>query len=72
MYTTSIGTIVSLMSIVTFVLVGLTRTRKLFRGDDPFFAMAIEPYEDDIIDLWSLGFMFAVENVDPKVGRLDF
>ena len=32
--------------------------------------MAIEPYEDSIIDLWGLGFMFAVENVDPKVGRV--
>ena len=33
--------------------------------------MAIEPYEDSIIDLWELGFMFAVENVDPKVGRVE-
>ena len=47
-----------------------TRTMKLFLGEDPFFAMAIEPYENETIDLWSLDFMFAVENIDPKVGRL--
>ena len=33
--------------------------------------MAIEPYENETIDLWSLGFMFAVENIDPKVGRIE-
>ena len=33
--------------------------------------MAIEPYESATIDLWELGFMFAVENIDPKVGRVD-
>ena len=33
--------------------------------------MAIEPYESATIDLWELGFMFAVENMDPKVGRVE-
>ena len=33
--------------------------------------MAIEPYENATIDLWELGFMFAVENMDPKVGRVE-
>ena len=32
--------------------------------------MAIEPYENELIDLWALGFMFAVENIDPRIGRL--
>ena len=34
--------------------------------------MAINPYEDEIIDLWKLKFMFAVEALDPRYGRLEF
>ena len=44
---------------------------KLVKGDDPFFAMTTSPYEDQIIDLWALQFMFAVEAVDPRLGRIE-
>ena len=33
--------------------------------------MAIEPYDNEIIDLWALQFMFAVEKKDAKYGRLE-
>ena len=70
-FTTSIGLIVSLMSLAFLGLVAYTRTVKLLTGEDPLFQMAIEPYESATIDLWELGFMFAVENMDPKVGRVE-
>ena len=33
--------------------------------------MVVAPYEDETIDLWALNFMFAVENVNPRFGRLE-
>ena len=27
--------------------------------------------ENQIVDLWKLGFMFAVENIDPRMGRIN-
>ena len=52
-------------------LIAYTRTVKLISRDDPFYAMAIEPYDNEIIDLWALQFMFAVEKKDAKYGRLE-
>ena len=39
--------------------------------EDPFFSMTPMVRSTDAIDLWKLGFMFAAENLDPKVGVLD-
>ena len=39
--------------------------------DDPFFSMTTMVGENSYIDLWQLGFMFAVEDVDPRLGRLE-
>ena len=51
----------------------LSRTHKLYSKEDPFFSMT--PVAKEMkgipIDLYKLGFMFAVENVDPKVGRIE-
>ena len=33
--------------------------------------MTTSPYEDENIDLWALQFMFAVEAVDPRLGRVE-
>ena len=69
-FTTGIGLAVSIFSIVIMSLFAYTRTVKLFNRDDPLFAMSIEPYDDTTIDLWALEFMFAVEDIDPRYGRL--
>ena len=49
------------------------RTSKLISESDPFFTMTTQALEDsnDFIDLWELGFMFAVEKIDPRIGRIE-
>ena len=47
------------------------RTSKLISMDDPFFSMTTMVGENSYIDLWQLGFMFAVEDVDPRLGRIE-
>ena len=47
------------------------RTQKLISMEDPFFSMTPMVRSTDAIDLWKLGFMFAAESLDPKVGVLD-
>ena len=71
-FTTNLGTTVSIISILLLGFVLLSRTIKLVEGADPIFAMVTSPYEDEqTIDLWDLNFKFAVEAVDPKIGRLE-
>ena len=70
-FTTNIGACVSIISILFLGLISLTRTIKLFGGTDPFFAMATRSYDDETIDLWALKFMFAVQDVDPRLGRVE-
>ena len=53
-FTTGIGLLVSILSLVLMSLIAYTRTVKLISRDDPFYAMAIEPYDNEIIDLWAL------------------
>ena len=51
----------------------LVRTSKLISAEDPFFSMTTQVREDTTnpIDLWKLGFMFAVEQVEPRIGRIE-
>ena len=49
------------------------RTNKLISANDPFFSMTTLALEElnDPIDLWELGFMFAIEDIDPRIGRIE-
>lgn len=47
------------------------QTSKLISKDDPFFSMTTVVLDWQQIDLWSLGFMFAIEDIDPRVGRIN-
>ena len=38
--------------------------------DDPFFSMTTMSSDDVMIDIWNMDFMFAIENIDPRVGRI--
>ena len=53
---------------ITFMMI---RTIKLASGDDPFFSMTLLPSDNEAIDLWKLDFMFAIEDLDPRVGRIE-
>ena len=70
-YTTKIGTVCSIISILFLGLIFYTRTVKMFAREDPYFAMVKSLYGGETIDLWALDFMFAIEAVDPRLGRLE-
>ena len=45
---------------------------KLFGHLDPFFSSTTKVKDVDTpIDLWKLGFMFAIDTIDPKIGTLE-
>ena len=48
----------------------VVRTKKLISKDDPFFSMTTLAKENESIDLWQLGFMFAIDDIDPRIGHL--
>ena len=43
---------------------------KLVTFDDPFFSMTTMSQDDVLIDIWKMDYMFAIENIDPRVGRI--
>ena len=43
---------------------------KLVSKSDPFFSMLSMAAEDDFVDVGNLKYMFAVQNMDPRVGRV--
>ena len=47
------------------------RTQKLISKNDPFFSMTPAAKENQSLDLWLLGFMFAIKDVDPRIGHID-
>ena len=42
---------------------------KLADDPDPFFSSTIIE-SDEKIDLWELGYTFAIENIDPSLGTI--
>ena len=69
-FKTTWGTIVSTVCIVLLTMFFVMRTIKLFSKEDPFFSMTTLENAPETLDLWSLGFSFAVESIDPRVGRV--
>ena len=47
----------------------LVRTVKLVAQKDPMFSMTTMAEKEEF-DLWGLGFMFAIANVDPTIGTV--
>ena len=71
-YQTTLGagiTIVCAAMMLSFLIVC---TNKLISAEDPFFSMTTRAREDASIpiDVWALGFMFAVQDIDPRFGRV--
>ena len=46
-----------------------TRTAKLTSDSEPFFSSTSQR-QTEAIDLWQLGFMFAISDVPPEVGTV--
>lgn len=48
----------------------IIRTLKIATLDDPFFSMTHMGVESTIIDLTKLEYFFAIESLDPRIGRV--
>ena len=48
----------------------IVRTKKFFSKEDEFFSMTTMALQKSEIDLWELGFVFAVQNVPEEIGRV--
>ena len=60
----------TLMTASMMISFAVNRTIKLVSKDDPFFSMLAMAAEEREIDLKDLKFMFAIEKLDPSVGRI--
>ena len=69
-YSTWPGTIFSCAVMTLFLAFFVIRTIKIATGDDPFFSMTTMEQEGEIIDLHLLDNFFAIEDLDPRVGRI--
>ena len=69
-FKTWIGASISCFMCTFFIIFLALRTTKLVSNDDPFFSMTTMYSKDEVIDLWAMDFMFAIEDIDPRVGRL--
>ena len=67
-FQTHLGAIVSIFCFLLMLAFFLVRTSKLVTEEEPLVSMATLAQSD--IDLWSLGFMFAVENVPASIGTV--
>jgi len=70
-FKTTFGAIISLICSIALIAFLVVQTQKLISKEDPFFSMTTSSKVTDTIDLWELGFIFAIENIDPKVGRIE-
>ena len=70
-YQTWMGAFLSVLTMALFLAFCAVRTIKLASREDPFFSMMTMEKDESIpIDLWANNFVFAVEAIDPRIGRL--
>ena len=69
-YKSRVGTIATLLTVLAFFIYLSLQTSKLVSGKDPFQSMMTEPNDDALIELYRHNFFFAIEKLDPRVGRL--
>ena len=69
-YQTSLGAIITIFCATLMLSFMVVQTNKIISRDDPFFSMTTVVLESQKVDLWELGFMFAIENINPRIGRI--
>ena len=69
-FTTVIGSIMTFITILLFISFAAIRTLEFALQGDPFINMTSLIAEEESIDLWDIDFVFAIEDLDPKVGRI--
>ena len=70
-FRTTVGATISLLCGTLFLTFFVIQTMKIKGREEPFFSMTSMAAEEKALDLWELGFMFAVEQPDPRVGHID-
>ena len=71
-FSSSCGYCMSFLTIIVFITFLSIQTQKLISLEDPFFSMMTTPRaESEALDLGKLGYNFAVEKIDPRVGRYE-
>ena len=70
-FTTIVGALITSLMFAVFLSFMTVRTLKLFSKDDPFLSTMTMDAEDKAINLWDLGFYFAIEQIDPRVGYIE-
>ena len=71
-FQTYLGGFVSIFSMILILLFTTISATKLFGHLEPFFSSTTKVKDvDNPIDLWKLGFMFAIDTIDPKVGTIE-
>ena len=71
-FQTYLGGFVSIFSIILMLIFTTISATRLFGHLDPFFSSTTKVKDlDSPIDLWKLGFMFAIDTIDPKVGTIE-
>ena len=69
-YATIVGGVISIICFVLFTLMFLVKTISLYSKDDPELNMYETNSDFAKLDLHSLGFMLAMEKVDPRIGKI--
>ena len=69
-FRTGIGVVVSILCLIFVLTFIFTRTIKIASKSDPFFSMARKSNVNGLVDLQQLGYMFAIEYIDPSVGTI--
>ena len=60
-------TVVTLSLMISFTVI---RLLKLLNKNDPFFSTTVFDAFNKEVNLGEMNFMFALENIDPKIGRI--
>ena len=70
-FTTNLGAVISIIFGLLLMTVYAAKTMKLVGGDNSTVSMLPMPTDvNQDIDLWDLEYMFANQNVEPRIGRL--
>lgn len=69
-FSTCVGTIFTFLTVALMMSFTVNRCMKLVSKDDPFFSSLSMDSAEENVDLGALKYMFAVEQLDPSVGRL--
>ena len=69
-YTTPIGGLISIICFTVATFLFLVKTVDLVSKADPELSMIESESKSARSDLYELGFMIAVQNIDPRIGKI--